>query len=709
MMQRFTGFTKILPLLSILAIFPIAAAYGAPPAPEGPAGTLLKHEETSRLESITVTAQKKEKNVQDVPASVDVFSHIQIEDARMENILDLTRFSPNVHMKQNYTEHVIVIRGIPSFRASTHSPAGLYVDDVSYPLHYMQNATLFDVERAEILKGPQGTLYGRNTESGVISIITRQPGNETRSRVFGEYAGYDTIRSGANFSGPLVADTLFMGAAFQYKISDGFIDNTYTGNDKAADLEQLNGRAALRWTPAHAWDLSFTADVMEADNHIGGYRLITGPDATSPHEVRKDEDESYKEDGHSQVLRIKYRGDRFDVLSVSGLLNQSLDRLADSDLTADSSKRQRSDFKIEERQFSQEFRILSNRNGPFEWLGGFYGFTEQSDFDYRHEKVFAGITVKNPIADIDTQGYAFFGQATYSPVSTLHLTAGLRFDHQDLDGDLTDAILGKSCSDELSYDEFLPKFSVAYDISDTLMAYGSVSRGYLAGGFNWLMNPVSETFNYDSEYTWNYELGMKSEWMNGRLMANLSVFYTQIDDKQVAELDADTSLSRISNAAEACSQGLEFEVKAVLIHGVEIFAGMGVTESKFDEFTATEWNEAKTALVERDYQDNYLPYAPKYTYNAGIQYRSPTGIFCRADFLGAGKYYGDAANTSSQSDYQTVNLRLGYETESVDIYLWVENLFDEEYLTYVSPFNSSSDVGLDGAPRIAGITLAYRF
>lgn len=426
-------------------------------------------------------------------------------------------------------------------------------------------------------------------------------------------------------------------------------------------------------------------------------------------EVRKDEDEHYEESGNTQVLRIKYQGKSVDLLSVSGILHQEVDKLADTDLWDDLANRKLNTFKIRERQYSQELRLSSSNPGRFEWLAGFYGFFEESDFNYKYDIASMGITGKHPVADIDTTGYAFFGQTTFSLLDELHLTAGLRFDHQEQDGTLKDEVSGKGCSDDLTYDELLPKFALSYDFTRDMMIYTSVSRGYLVGGYNWLMNPVSETFDYGPEYTWNYEMGIKTEWCNGKIAANLSFFYTDIEDKQVTEYDSDTSLNRVTNAASAHSQGLEFQLKAVPLKGLELFAGVGYAESKFDDFKATEWNEEHTALVENDYKDKYLPYAPQYTYNLGIQYRSAKGGFCRVDFLGTDQYFGDIANTSCQDAYETVNLRLGYETEAFDVYLFADNLFNEEYLTYVAPFDKVSDVGLDGAPRTVGATVVYRF
>jgi len=141
---------------------------------------------------MTVTTQKREENVQDVPASISVFSNIQIEDVDIRDTVELIRFSPNLHMKKIINENIIVIRGVSAFVDSKYSPVGFYVDNVCFPINYMQNPDLFDIERIEILKGPQGTLYGRNTESGIINIITKQPDNELRGKIYGEYGNYDT-------------------------------------------------------------------------------------------------------------------------------------------------------------------------------------------------------------------------------------------------------------------------------------------------------------------------------------------------------------------------------------------------------------------------------------------------------------------------------------------------------------------------------------
>lgn len=670
-------------------------------------GETFGEDQAQQLEDLTVTAQKTEENAQEVPISMDVFSEMEMEDAKIENTLDLTKFSTNVFMQNRYTEHVVVMRGISSFKGCNYSPAGFHVDDVSYPLHYMQNIEFFDLERAEVLKGPQGTLYGRNAESGVINIITRQPGNQLSGKVLGEYGNYNTFRTVANISGPAVKDTLFLGGAFQYKSSDGYVENLYNGDDRAADLRHLAGRATLRWTPADPWDISLIADIMDLDDHGGGYRLIDGPHATDPFKVRKDCDEYLKQEGNSQVLRVRYGGNEFNVVSITNVLNQDFDKVNDADLWDDPTNEKLEYAKIKLNQYSQEFRVAS-QTGPFEWLAGLYGFIEKTDYNYRYDIASKHMTYLNPETKVDASGCAAFGQGTYTLLERLHLTAGLRFDHQDQEGNLNDPIRRITCHKDVSHNEVLPKFSAAYDMSADAMIYASASKGYLIGGYNWAMMPTQESFYYDPEYTWDYEAGVKTTWFNDKLLANLSVYYIHMDDKQVTQMDATRLATTITNAAKAHSRGAELQFEARPIQGLSLSAGFGYTDAQFDDFKAMEWNSTQTALVMNDYKDNYLPFAPKYTYNASVQYRSPNGLFARADILGTGPFYGDAANKAEQKAYETVNLRIGYEIRHFDVYLWVENVFDQEYLTWLSPYNNNT-VGLDGPPRTFGATLVWRF
>jgi iron complex outermembrane receptor protein len=635
---------SILRGLSIwVAIFAVTVVLNLFPVPFAVAEE-EKVQKEYELEVMTVTAQKKEENVQDVPMSISVFSDIQIEDAGIENTLELTRFTPNLYMGKSGSVNQIIIRGISPYDIDTsiYSPAGLYVDDVSFPLNYMYNTDLFDIERIEVLKGPQGTLYGRNSESGVINIITKQPDNELRGKIFGEYGSYDTehgsspsYRAGGNISGPIVRDKLYLGLAGQWENSDGFMKNEYNNDEQAAKIDHINGRGTLRWTPTNKWDISFIADAMDTDDGLGIYKFMTGQNKTDRHKIKHDGGEDYSEqEGNGQTFRIKYEGDSFNLLSVSGRRYYQHKYATDIDCTADPLNNLGNYyFTYENDQLSEEIRVSSpNDSGPFEWLIGVYGFKEETDID-----------IDNPwsqrLTDMDTKGYAVFGQGTYTLFDKLHLTAGLRYDHQDLEGKqeykfidmMTGSPQSLNLDKDLDYDEVLPKFSIAYDFTGDIMTYISASKGYITGGYNYAIAGDLESFYYDPEYTWNYEAGLKTAWLDKKVIANLAVFYIDIEDKQVFEQLYPYIMEReITNAAEAHSMGIELELQARPTQGLDVFAGLGYTDTEFDDWTATEivgYNPDWTPIMGTyDYEGKDLPHAPEYTYNFGVQYRHQSGF-----------------------------------------------------------------------------------
>lgn len=680
-----------------------------------------KTDEEYKLEPTTVTAQKREENVQDVPASITVFSDIELEDAGIENTLELTRFTPNVYMKKSTSENMISIRGVDAFDTSIYSPTGLYVDDVSFPLHYMHNLDLFDVERVEVLKGPQGTLYGRNSEAGVINIITKQPGNEIQGKIQAGYGFYDTphdnapiYHAGVGISGPIARDKLYLGLAGQWAGSDGFTKNVYNDDDEAAKTDHKNGRATLRWTPTGQWDISFIADITDNDDKIGVYRFSTGQYETERYQVNIDGEFKSREKGNGQTLRIRYQGDSFNLLSVTGLRNYKNENAQDYDVTADPMNDWGTFGSVfKDTQISQELRITSPENNkPLKWLAGLYGFTEETDIDQDNPTLSERRQTK-----VDIKSYALFAEGTYTLFNKLHLTAGLRYDYLESEGkqdyDYLDPVtwMPQSSAYEKNQDnnEFLPKFSVSYDLSEDILSYIVVSKGYLVGGYNYTIATDKASFSYDPEYTWNYEIGVKTSWLDNKLMANLSAFYIDMKDKQFFEQSGGaTPSTKVSNAARAHSQGFELELQARPARGLDLFAGFGYAEAKFDEWIATEWNSTYTALVENDYKDKYIPNVPRYTYNIGMQYRHNSGIFGRVDVMGIGKFYGDPANTVKEDAYNLVNLRLGYEAEVFDIILWGKNVFDKGYETIKYDWDGSELVQ-DGEPASFGVTVNYRF
>ena len=364
--------------------------------------------------------------------------------------------------------------------------------------------------------------------------------------------------------------------------------------------------------------------------------------------------------------------------------------------------------------WSQEFRLSSSEKSesPFSWLVGAYGFSEHIGVmaGYKTTMAMQGMSMYNEdfrYTKIESEGLALFGQGTYTLMDRLRLTAGLRYDHTSQDGVKTHTMDGVFVSEAfkktLTGDELLPKFSAAYDVTDDVMAYATASRGFLTGGFDYTLSNDQPHLYYEPEYTWNYEAGVKTTWLDKRLAVNLAAFYIAMDDKQVSEVADALNNLKISNAAEANARGFEIEVQARPVAGLTLNAGLGYTKTEI-----TDWFDALAGI---DYDGRELTNTPRYTYNIGAMYQHASGFYGRVDLLGTGKFYHDAQNNLEEPAYELVNLRLGYNTGSLDVALWCKNLFDADYQTVRAPmamFGATTMV-FDGDPRQIGLTVSYTF
>lgn len=664
------------------------------------------------IDEVVVTADKREQKAKDIPTSMSVLSGIQLEDRGINDVQELVQFTPNVHMKSGSTARALIFRGISNDADFIHSPVGVFIDDIGFSMNFMQNPVLYDIERIEVLRGPQGTLYGRNSESGVINIITRQPDNDFRGTIYTDIGAYQpdhgtsmSYKTGFSVSGPVVRDKLFLGLAGEYEKSDGYIEDSYQDDDSANDIDHRNIRLVTRWTPTSKLEITANADILEMRDGNAVKRYLEGPYATSPHEVRYDHTKNEnRQDGDGQSLKVKYETNNFDVVSITGRRFHKNQMYRDGGGTIFSDGL--NDIYYLSDALSQELRFSSNKETRFKWVGGVYAFKENYD-------TYVDLPTLSEVRDteVDSEGYAVFGQGTYSLTKRLHLTAGLRYGYDKQDGSLEyDGVMGQFKLDkEFDDDVLLPKLSVSFDVTPKVMTYATVSKGYYGGGYNTAYAMSEDGFAYGPEYTWNYEAGIKSSLFNDRLNLNIAAFYIDIEDKQVAQLDGLTDMMVVENAAEAHSQGFEFELHAKPAAGFDLFGGVGYTEVVFDDWTAREMvrGNGSVSYIDYDYSDKDMPNAPKLTYNIGAQYRHKSGLFGRVDMNSSGDYYSDAKNTQKIEGVELVNLRLGYETERYDIILWAKNITNEEYITM--GFARKFDQAVDGEPRMIGTTLRWRF
>jgi len=677
------------------------------------------------LETITVTAQKREENIQEVPLSVTALSEIPLEDAGIEDIMDLSYYVPNLFLvtSGNRNEPTPIIRGMYNFM-SINPTVGMYVDGVSYSRHQAYDLDLVCIERIEVLKGPQGTLFGRNTEAGAINIVTKQPGDIWEGKVSAGYGNYSTRNYSFSVSGPLAQDKLSFGISGKRFLSDGYFENEYLGIDDVERRDDLSGRATLIWTPTDAWDITLRAN---ATQYEGGMFSFTPLDSPS-HTVSLDYDGDLTNDANSGSLTLNHEGSRFDFISITAFRDG--DYAIKYDVDSSPYDLLRNYYAQNQDLASQEIRFASPENsGALKWLVGFYYLNEEFDvdntFDYRQGYPEFGIPkYKTTMASqLNTENYAVFGQATYTFREKLGLTAGMRYENDQkefkaVQHDEPDALgMGTiTVENDDSLEIWLPKFTIDYRYTGDVMAYVSIAKGYTAGGFNNL-DPSVLGVPYDAEFSWNYEAGVKTTWLDNKVNLNFAAFYIDWTDKQVFEATSVIG-SLYTNAAEATIKGFEVEAQARLSRGLEVVGSFGYIDTEYGTYKEPIYDPISGAQIgEADYEGKQLIIAPEFNYNLAAQYRYPLSssgtLFSRIELQGVGDYYYDKENTVKQSSYNLINARLGYEGEhkgyGFSLYLWAKNILDEEYTTAAFGSPGLGWNGRVGDPQTFGITLTARF
>ena len=647
-----------------------------------------------KMESITVTAQKQEENVQEVPVSITVFTAQGIEDRKIETVKDIADFVPNLAIIDNGLSGMNSpsMRGIHVAPYTYTTTTGLYLDGVPMITGVGFEEFLIDIERIEVLRGPQGTLYGKNTETGVINIISRQPDNKFKGKV--SAAGGEDGKQDLSFnlSGPIQKDKIFFGVAGQYYQKDGFIENTVSG-DMVDDREHWIGRAHLRWTPVEELDISLIVSRLEYDDGDINMNLrekgaaMFGIDTPLDRKVTSNLDGWNRSVRNAQSLKLVY-GITDSLTLTSVTTNRIYEDRAMIDFDYSSASLMHTHKDNDHEKISQELRLDSSED-KFKWLVGFYYDKDQNDVHSDHDSIISSMDYLNK-RSTDGEAYAVFANLTCPLIGQLSLVGGLRYEQQNQE--FEDHVSNFRVDD--SWNALTPRIGLEYQLSPNIMTYAGASKGYRSGGFNsFAADP--EYYSYDAEELWSYEIGVKSTFFDNRFLLNGAVFYMDISDMQVEEAVASVT-SYMTNAAEASAKGIELEMTAKVMEGMTVMAGLGYNNIEFDHF--------KDTLG--DYKGNKNPFAPEYTFNIGAQYRHGSGIYARADLIGCGKTYLDKANEYSRDPYEIVNTKIGYEAEKFDIYLYAKNLFDKKYDLegyYGGLYTIYSD------PREIGLQAVYRF
>ena len=701
-------------LAGLLFISPLPPCSAADEAPSASGTT---------LETITVTAQKREEDAQKVTTSITVLSDTTIEDTRIESTEDIWRYVPNLFTSHEGSRdyfYRIKIRGI-SNTAFGDPATALYIDDVSYAGVYAFNAPMFDIERIEVLKGPQGTLYGKSTEGGTINVVTKAPDNHTDAKVNVEIGDYNKRQASGLINTPLVKDKLFLRLAGLYSTRDGYIDNVYTGED-VDHRETTAANASLFFTPLdhlfidlkfriHEYDDDGGYPMVSMDKDI--YQAVTGLTNLGDFEIGYDYNGESSSKSNATSLRVKYERDTFDLVSVTAY--RDMDNTGSLDVDYTPLEMYFGYQNVTSESVTQEVRIQSkDSEESFKWLFGLYYSEEDKYYGCKAylDTIYADMmgvplyTDEVFSADLGAEDKAVFGQGTMRFLDDVFgLTAGLRYERSKRTMDnKKHTFAGMLIVDEMNDLEntdslFLPKFAIDYFFTDTIMAYASVARGYKAGGFAYAVDD-RELVDFEPEISTAYELGLKTEIPELKLRVNAAVFYTKVDDYQDrVQIDALTVYQE--NVTETDIYGFELEVSYALSASLSLNGFIGYTHAEYGEYI--------DPMTGMNYQGNLAVNVPEYDAGLFLEYRNPSGIFARAEMQNIGSSYYDRENTKEQSAYTLFNMKIGYERDQWDISLSAKNLTDEYY--FVSAYEDATVgwMGTVGDPRTINIVFNYRF
>ncbi|NEO98567.1 MAG: TonB-dependent receptor [Symploca sp. SIO2E9] len=674
-----------------------------------------KVEEIEEFE-IIVTAEKQPESLQDVPISVTAITQQEIEDSDITSFSDIAGNTPNFSTFSPSRNFVFYsVRGLSNFNFINRDPVAFFVDDVPYDYIGFLGIDLPDIERVEVLRGPQSTLYGRNAQAGVVNIITRKPTNNFEFNNSVSYGNFDDLDVRAGIGGPLVADKLFFRLSGNFETRDGYTENIFLDDEDIDFQSGGTGRVQLLWTPSEAWEISLNGSF---DDYRDGPPPFDDL-GTEVFEVEQDFDDGFNNlNSNTQSLRISYKNPdvRFTSITARRFSDQEFE--AEADLSTSDFFTQV--FAVDSTVFTQEIRLQSPEEAErFQWLLG--GYFESRDFNlgsngFRNgaDSVAFGFTpgLSQRSSEVDETTFAGFAQASYQVTKALTLTAGLRY--ENVDSTLNDSestffpadgspsfANGESFDDiEQEGDELLPRFILEYRFSPNILMYGSASRGYRPPGVNF--NASSEDLlTFEEETSWNFEVGFKSSWLENRITTNLSIFHNPIDNYQVALPDETGFFQEVANA-DVVITGLEAEVRATPFKGLDIIAGFGFVDAEFKDFI--------NPFTGDDFDGNTLAYSPDFTYNLAIQYRAPIGILVRVELQGMGTTFFDDANEFEQGPFALLNARIGYEfTDNYGIYLFGNNITDVEHLASAAAFPGFGTFATFGPPATYGVQVRTRF
>lgn len=657
------------------------------------------------LSEIVITASKNETKLKELPASVSVIPMKSIAANEVTSLSQLGALSPNFVMPEYGSKLTspVYIRGIGS---RINNPSiGLYVDNVPYFEKSAFEFDFFDLERIEILRGPQGTLYGRNSMGGLINIVTRSPLNYQGADLSVSAATYGSYRLRGGIYLKL-NDKLGVSLSGNYLHNDGFYENKFL-NQKVDNLNSYGLRNKIVYQASSKITIENVASIDNSEQ--GGYPYALYNVATQTDgDVNYNQPSSYNRLMFSDALNLKYSAVNWEVINTVSY--QYIDDIQKID----------QDFKPDSQFFARQLQtqhmianeliIKSRGDNRYNWLFGAFGFIQSSKSDVDVD-VYGRKEWYLKTYDADVKGIALFHQISFDITDKLKITTGYRFDyetsglHYKYKGTRKGAELPRidTIYSDLNDDVLLPKLAFNYKFNK-VSVYASYASGYKPGGFNTTFERP-EHLKFNNEKSNNFEVGAKTT-LFSLLYADMALFYTRLKNQQIYRTAPSGRGSYLDNAGVSENKGIEATLKSNPVNGFEAMVAYGYTYSKILEYV-------KDSVT--NYNNHFTPYIPRHT--LAIQ-ATQTFSFKQQSFLDQirinvlytqnGLLYWDLKNDLQETPYRMVNAKVSFIKGAVQFDIWGKNLLNADYHSFL--FEASGSTFMQkGKPMQVGVNVSVKF
>lgn len=691
--------------------------------------TILLEYDYKQLSDVVISGSKRELNYYENAGSITSFNNKQIKDYRIWEIADLSGLVPNINLGHSGdNRNVSFIRGVGT--TSYEQAVATYVDGVAQFGLDTYLPQLMDIERIEILRGPQGTLYGRNANAGLINIITKKPSNTTSLNADISVAEYGQKRLNGSLKFPLIKNKLFGSVSLLKDIKNGYYTNDF--NKSNFDKQNQTGaNAQLSYVISDKLTAQLDHKMYRAKNN-GAFPLVGDIKELfkNPFHLSQNKTSAMRDNTINNSLVLKYKGEKLNLLLQHSLQQnyRYYENAIDADFSSYDIVSIFNNFGKEFNRvnvFTQEIKLSSadHLKSKLKWVLGSYLYNQKSPTKqatvFGKDAGFYGIPDKN-FSIISTNlaknsGFAVYGNGVLYLTNKISLTGGLRIDRENRKLTVSSGyekqpnpvfITKKDTSGSISYAAISPKIGIQYNRSENSIYYITYNRGFRTGGLTSISSDPSQIplVGYKPEYSNSFEAGIKGEELNKKLRYAVAAFYNLVTDIQVPTLILPDAFTVTRNAGKMNSKGLEYELEVIPINGLTLQYNGGITDSEFLTFKTGQ----NGSIVNLSGKKQIFTPASTNLFTAQLQHKiggkGNSSLLIRGEYKITGKQYFDISNTIEQKKYTLLNIKAGIQTSKLDLFVWIRNAGNTKFIDYAYDFGAAHL----GNPKILGTTLSVR-